>query len=247
MTRFAAPLAGLALLVAGCGGDEGGLALLDTAAQKTGEAESYRQEITMNSDLEGQVITMDAEGVFSADQKTGEMSATMKQGGEELEFDAIMVDGLMYLKGDDFGLPPGKEWLKTPDPPTSTMAPSEFVEFLRGSEGIEEVGTEEIRGKQTTHFRGPIDLEKLAEESGPDIVQELRKSPEAKDMKFIADVWVDEEGLPARLNMEISHPDASGSLKMSSELLEYDVPLDVEAPPAEDVADPGELGQGASS
>ncbi len=246
MTRFAAPLAVLAFLLAGCGGDEGGLALLDTAAQKTDEAESYKQELTMESDLEGQSMTMDAEGVFSADQQTGEMTATMEQGGEKLAFDALIVDGTMYLSGDDFGLPGGKKWLKTPDAPTSTMSPSEFVKFLQESGDVQEVGQEEIRGEDTTHFRGPVDIKELAEESGPEIMQELRKSPEVDKLNFMVDVWVNPDGLPARLSLDITADGVKGAMNMTSELLEYDVPVDVEAPPSGEVAEPGDLGgQGA--
>lgn len=242
MTKLAAPLAFLAFLLAGCGGDEGGLALLDTASQKTGDAESFRQEVTMDSDLDGQTITMDGEGTFTSDQKRGEMSATMEQDGQTIEFDAVMIDGVMYLKGDDFGLPEGKEWLKTPNPPTSSMAPSEFVDFLKDSGEVEEVGTEEIRGEETTHFRGPVDLQALAEESGPAVLQQLRNSPEADRMNMIIDIWVDEEGLPARMALDITADGVEGSMKMTSELLEYDVPVEVSPPPADKVVEAGEIG-----
>jgi len=218
------------------------MALLDTAAQKTGEAESFKQEITMDSDLGAETMKMDGEGVFTADQQSGEMTATMEQGGETLEFEAVMVDGVMYLKGDDFGLPEGKEWLKTEQPPTSSMEPAEFVDFLHQSGDVEEVGTEEIRGEETTHFRGPLDIEKLAAESGPAIVQQLKQSPEAKQLNMTIDVWVDGEGMPARLALAITADGVEGSMKMSSELLEYDVPVDVEAPPADEVVDAGDLG-----
>ena len=44
----------------------------------------------------------------------------------------------------------------------SSMSPSKFVEFLRDSGDVENEGTEEIRGQQTTHVSGPLDIRKIA-------------------------------------------------------------------------------------
>jgi LppX_LprAFG lipoprotein len=232
----------LALIAGGCGGEEAAesnpLAALDVAAKKTTEVESMRQAITMDVDFEGETLSMDAEGSFTADSQNGTMQATMVTGGDQLEFEAIAVDGTMYLKSDDFPLPAGKEWLKTPDPPTSTMEPAEFVRFLRASEGVENAGEEEIRGEPTTHFRGPLDLEKLAEASDTAVLERLKASPEAKNLDIVVDVWVLENGLPARMAMKLTAPEqSSGQMTMTADILEYDVPVDAEPPPANKVAE----------
>jgi hypothetical protein len=230
-------------LVAGCGEEEAAvddnpLAALDSAAKKTTEVESLRQKITMEADFEGEQMSMEAEGSFTADSQSGTMTARMVTGGDEIEFEAIAVDGEMYMKGDDFPIPEGKEWFKTPDPPTSTMEPAEFVRFLRESEGVENVGTEEIRGEQTTHFRGPLDLEKLAEASDAEVLEQIKASPEAKEFDILVDVWVMENGLPARIGMKVTAPDkVSGQMTMTSDILEYDVPVDAKEPPADEVAE----------
>jgi LppX_LprAFG lipoprotein len=246
MNRSLLALAVVASLVAaGCGGadeeaavEDNPLAALDTAAQRTTEVESMRQQIAMDSDLGGEKLSMDAEGSFTADSQTGTMKAKMETGGEEIEFEAIMVDGTMYMKGDAFPIPDGKEWVKTPDSPTSTMEPAEFVKFLRESEGVENVGTEEIRGDETTHYRGPVDLERLARESDADVFEQIKQSPEALEFDMVIDVWVLEDGLPARIAMELTAPGkTSGGMTMTADVLEYDVPVDAEAPPADKVAE----------
>jgi len=142
-------------------------------------------------DLEGSEMSMEGEGVFSADSTRGVMTATMELDGEQIKFEGIALDGVMYLKSDQIPLPEGKEWFKTPDPPTSTLSPSEFVSFLRDSEGVENAGTEEIRGEETTHFRGPLDFEKLAEESGSELIKRLRANPQVEQMDITVDLWVE--------------------------------------------------------
>jgi hypothetical protein len=242
MNRFllAVPVA-LALIAGGCGEeeavDDNPLAALDAAARKTTAAESFKQRFTMESDIEGAVMSADGEGTFSSDSTRGVMAATMEIEGEELTFEGITVDGVMYLKSDDIPLPDGKTWLKTEDPPTSTLSPSEFVIFLRDSEGVENVGTEEIRGEETTHFRGPLDLGRLARESGQAVIKRLAASPEAEQLRLTVDVWVASTGLPSRLVLEITAPGrAEGSLKITADMLDYNVEVDASPPPAREVA-----------
>jgi LppX_LprAFG lipoprotein len=237
---LALPVA-LALIAGGCGEesvDDNPLAALDTAARKTKAAESFEQQFMMESDLEGAVMSMEGEGTFSADSTRGVMTADMEIEGDKLAFDAIVDEGVMYLKSDDIPLPDGKEWFKTSDPPANTLSPSEFVSFLRGSEGVENVGTEEIRGEQTTHFRGPLDWERLAQETDSELIRSLENTPQIKQMRFIVDVWVASTGLPSRLAMDVTAPEqADGSMTVTAEMLEYNVDVDVEAPPASEVAE----------
>jgi hypothetical protein len=234
----------VALVAAGCGEaeqeaavDDNPLAALNTAATKTAEVDSMRQTLTMDAAFGGEELSMEGEGSFTADSQDGTMTATIVEGGEEIEFEAISVDGTLYIKGDAFPLPAGKEWLKAPDAPTSTMEPAAFVRFLQESEGVENVGTEEIRGEQTTHFRGPLDLERLAQASDSPVLDRLKSSPDAKDFDIVVDVWVMDDDLPARIAMKLTTTgDNAGEMTMATDILEYDVPIDVEAPPAGKVA-----------
>jgi hypothetical protein len=238
-----------ALVAGGCGEaeeaavDDNPLAALDAATKRTTEVESLRQTISMDADFEGEQVSMEAKGSFSADSQNGVMSASMESGGEKFAFDAIVVDGTMYMKSDAFPLPEGKEWFKTPDEPTSTMKPEEFVRFLRDSEGVENVGTEDIRGERTTHFRGPLDIEELAAASDNQMLDQLKSTPEAKEFDIVVDVWVMDDGLPARLAMKLTASESvSGAMTMTTDILEYDVPVKAEAPPAEKVAENLDVG-----
>lgn len=246
MTRLLLVLIALLALIAGCGEDGGAegesddpLAALDAAARKTTAAESNRQEFKMESDIGGEQMSMTGEGTMSADSTKGHLTFEMDAGDVSGTFEAIVTDGVMYMKSDQLPLPAGKEWLKQQDPPSSTMSPSEFVRFLRDSGKVENKGTEEIRGEETVHFSGPLDLQKLAEESGSDIVERLRQTPGAEDMKMLIDIWVGPDGLPARMTLDVSAPEqAEGSMKVTSDILEYNVEVDAEPPPASKVFTP---------
>ena len=236
----------LALVAGGCGSDDGGgaeedpLAALDAAAKKTTAAESNRQEFVMESDIDGDELTMKGEGAFNADSTRGRMTFAMESSDGGGSFEAISVDGVMYLKSDEIPLPDGKEWLKQEDPPTSTLSPSEFVTFLRDSGQVENKGTEEIRGEQTTHFAGPVDLREAGRGVGFGDRRRLKQTPGAEDMKINIDVWVGPDGLPARMILDVAPPpdQASGSMKITSDILEYNVEVDAEAPPASEVFSP---------
>jgi hypothetical protein len=189
----------------------------------------------MESDLGGETFSFDGEGTSTADNQRGTMKGTMEISGQTIEFEGILDGGFMYIKGEGLGAPAGK-WIKTEDPPTSTMSPTEFVDFLKDSEGVEEVGKEDVGGEPATHYRGPLDLDKLAEESGPAIIQSLKDNPQADKLDLTVDVWVREDGLPARFALEITAPgEAEGSMKVSSDILDYDVPVNADPPPASDV------------
>jgi hypothetical protein len=231
------------LVLAGCGGEEsaggaGALAVLDAAANKVADTESFRADYVMHSDIEGEEMSFEGEGTFTADSTRGRMQGTMTAPGQgEMTFEGIVADGVMYLKGDQIPTPQGKEWLKTPDPPASTLSPSEFARFLRESESVKNVGTEEIRGEQTTHFRGPLDIRELAEESGDEIIQRLSRSPAVDDLRFMIDIWVGPDDLPWRMIANVSMPaQASGSLTITADILEYDVDVNADEPPADKVA-----------
>jgi hypothetical protein len=233
----------LALVAGGCGDARDPFAALDLAAKRSGEVDSIRQSITMETDLGGERMSLEGEGAFTADSLDGEMTATTVAGGEELEFELISVGGTMYMRSEALPLPKGKEWIKTADMPVSSMEPDELVNHLRESQGVTNVGTEEIRGEPTTHFRGPVDFEKLVEAAfGDDMAEQLKQLPDAEAYGIAVDVWVREDGLPARIGMKITAPEnVGGAMTMTVDFLDYDVPIEVEAPPADKVIEESEL------
>jgi hypothetical protein len=234
------PILVCVLIAAGCGSGEGEpLVTLDAAAKKTQASESNRQEFSMVSDIEGNELSMTGEGTFSADATRGRMTFEMDADENQGSFEAIADGRYTYLKSDQLPLPAGKEWLKTTDAPSSTLSPREFVDFLRGSGEVDNEGTEEIRGEQTTHYRGSVNLRELAEASRSELLRRLNQAPDVDALDTTIDIWVREDGLPSRLALEVRPPqdEASGSVKVTTDILEYDVEVDAEPPPASKVVE----------
>lgn len=236
-------------LIAGCGSEEGGggdgdpLAMLAQAARKSSETESYRFEMMMSTDGGSEAMRMDASGTSNADSTESKMSGTMNFGEGNKSFEAIVTDGRMYMAGEAVELPRGK-WIDTEDDaPVQTLSPSEFVKFLQESGDVELVGTETIRGEEAQHFRGPVDMKELIEQS-PDsaLAEQMKNNPAVEDLDVVLDIWVADSGLPSRIAVEMTAPGQDGSVKMAADVLEYDVPVKAEAPPESDIVHLGDLG-----
>jgi hypothetical protein len=245
-------VAAAALAASGCGSGggtdidpgSGPLALLDLAAQKSDDAESYRLEYSSESTFRGQASSMKGTGTSNADSTRARMEFTMEEEGETFAGEMILIDEVMFMKpeGDEFGLPAGKQWLRMEDESLATpsLSPSQFVRFLRESGDVKVVGSEEVRGEKTTHFRGPLNMEKLAEETGEQAVELLGEV--AKEAEVALDVWVTPDGLLARVAADIRVPEkGTGSLKMTGDFLAYGVPVDADEPPSEQVAEMSEV------
>lgn len=239
----------VALVAAGCGGGEessgkpAAAALLAAAVKSTDATESNLSEISLRSTLEGQEMTLDGRGVSAADQTEIDMTARFSEGdGPAQQMRMRIVDGESFIGGEILGdaLPPGKKWGQIEDEEMTapTMTPSEFVDFLRDNEDVEEVGREDVRGTPTVHLRGPVDVDRMLEES-PDspTLERLRQNPNLDELNMTVDVWVDEKtDLIARMALRMTVDGEPGEMTMTAEMIEYDVPLDFEAPPADQVA-----------
>ncbi|HEX2235197.1 MAG TPA: hypothetical protein VHK89_02875 [Actinomycetota bacterium] len=122
--------------------------------------------------------------------------------------------------------------------------PTQLLELLHGAErGVDDVGTERVRGARTTHYRMTLDLLRAAEKA----TEGARASVDAliarsRTDALDADVWIDDEGRMRKMTYGVDLATSDGSaddntMTVSMELYEFGVDVAVEPPPPDEVVD----------
>jgi hypothetical protein len=264
-------------------GDAAGI--LASAGSETAEAGSSRVAFTIATEIPGvqeEPVEFTGEGAFDYAERTGsatfdfgELFASLGLPAADDPIQAIFDGPVIYLNFPLLAafLPDAKPWIKL-DPATlgeqqgldlgqlqqlGQGDPSQLLDYLKATTaGVEEVGTEEVGGVETTHYRGTIQLDRVAEQVPP----EQREQAEAAIDRLIeqtgateipVDAWVDGDGLVRRLeysySAEVQVP-GSDPQKVASvvtmEFSDFGTAVDVEPPPADQVTDLAQLGAGSS-
>jgi hypothetical protein len=115
--------------------------------------------------------------------------------------------------------------------PGSTTKPTDVLRrVLSASDEQKNLGTEEIRGEETTHYRAQVSIEKLLEQMpeaqrpAGDVAEQFGKGT------FPVDIWIDGESRLRRIAM--TRFSGSSEWSLTLDLFDYGVDVDVEAPPA---------------
>lgn len=133
--------------------------------------------------------------------------------------------------------------------------PALQLEYLRGvSDSVEKVGTEKVRGAQTTHYRAVLDLAKEAAQQDPevrgahdDLVEQLGGD------KLPVEVWLDDHERVRRFAIDVTMPvpkgtDAPGTpegaevrTQIKIDYYDFGLNVDVQAPPPDQTMDGSRL------
>lgn len=185
-------------------------------------------------------------------------------------YDMIFAAGVVYMKfPDEFSqfLPGLKPWIKmdldelakqselnlpgfnslTNQDPTSALS------FMRGAKNVSEKGRESIRGEVTTHYTMTIDLKEAVaafpEESRAGLEDLIDKTGLTE---IPMEAWIDGSDRVRRMrfSMDLSklsevtggmEAGQSGVMTIGMDLFDFGLPVDVAAPPADQVSDYAEL------
>jgi hypothetical protein len=180
----------------------------------------------------------------------------------ELRLDGDVAYMRMPLLADK--LPGGKEWVRLDLKKAASVQgldleqfqgfaqgsdPRQMLDFLRAvSSEVTRMGTEEVRGVETTHYFAVVDLKKaladLARTSGQETLFSQFGGFADSLQNLPIDVWVDADNLVRRMNMDLSFAvPGQGAAKASvaMELFDYGRPVSVDVPPASDTVDVSSL------
>lgn len=239
--------------------------VMTRAADNTASADSYKIDMRVNAITayagKQQAIHVSGTGqyrlkpslAFATTFNSMSMSGQSLPGGIQVR----LVDKTIYLKSSllqKLG-GTGKPWIKIDTAELSQKSGVNFDQLLRTaqdqanpvtytkmfttSKDVKKVGPQTVRGVQTTHYTGTVDLTKAYAKLDP----KLRKSAESqlkelKNVKF--DLFTDAQQLPRKIVM---HGAASGGTKYNATLLysDFGQPVHVAAPPAAQTTDVSKL------
>ena len=171
--------------------------------------------------------------------------------------------GYVRLPAIDDQLPDGKTWVRgaTGDVKAGGFDfkeldsftqndPRDVLDALRGVSGdIETLGSEELRGVGTTHYRALLDSAQLVEEAtarNSDAASVFDRLSQSGVAEVPLDIWIDGNGLVRKLALDVDVTDATssqgGSVSLAFELWDYGERVEIDVPPAAQVAAASALG-----
>lgn len=236
----------LVVLLAGCGSAKptNFSDVLSQAGSKTTQAGSSRISLVSESDVAGQHVTINADGVLKFAGNLGKTSVVMHVPGspDAITITELITGGFMYLSVPG---QPGYYKISLADLVGTQFAnssdPAAAMGVLLGVSGpITKVGTETVRGTKTTHVSGTIDLAKAAARAEGAVKAMMQKAlSQAKTPSSPFDAWVDDQGrlrkLVQHLTLTIKGQDVVSTTTM--EYYDFGTPVSVTAPPASEVKD----------
>jgi hypothetical protein len=207
--------------------------------------------ITMSGNFGGE--EMQGEGDVSFDASNPAMSIDMKMTSGDVSM--VLVDQVVYIKAAGQEID-GKPWLKIDTNSNNPLAkvfatmsdqmsknadPRTALEQFTEAGTVTDTRTEELDGKQTTHYTITVDVEKLAAaQTDPTQKAGLDAAIKAGMKDFPVELWLDEEDLPVRVSFDMPAPDGKGgtaTAKMQMDYTDWGKPIDIAAPPADQVAE----------
>jgi hypothetical protein len=205
-------VAGLAVAAAACGGVESEPNLAQ-AVEKTEASGSFAFEVTTQTS-DGESFTGTCEGVVDNVRERGRATCSSDSDSAFGSFEAMTVDGTSYRK--DSG---AQKWTKeaaVDDDSLAAFSPIGLLELLRSASlTTERVGEEEVRRDSTVRYALTVDCKRA----------ELF---DCGGQTAVVGVWIDDDGLVRRVRLD-------HRLAANLEFFDFGVPVEVEAPPADQV------------
>ncbi|MCX4236096.1 MULTISPECIES: hypothetical protein [Streptomyces] len=235
---------------------------LRSVAKSTDGADSAKVESTTTM---GTMMSMEADGVLGwADGLTGNLMITytggtmadqMRQLGTTSMEARYLPDAYYAKMGDKFAEQSGgKHWIKYGYDDLAKLAggsgvymkdqmqnttPNQSVKLLLASGDVEKVGEEKVRGEDTTHYSGTVEVAELAGRSSSLSASQLAELKSQLEQAGVTtetiDIWVNDKDLLVKKAEKGEL--ATGSMSSTAYYSDYGVEVAAEEPAAGDTAD----------
>lgn len=245
--------------------------VLAAAYTATTGARTARVQIRTSVQAKGTGASLNSsntsDGILNLANGDRDITTQLPTGGQT---ESRRVAGVVYSKVAIIGNapPPTKPWIKVTitgaAANSTTDDPTQALSYLRAAaRSISKVGTEQVRGQDTTHYKAEIDLAKLATAGGqtpppgqPDAGEALRRLLGRDTLPV--EIWVDAQQRICRIQTvspivsgsasggsgsasstaaPSATPTNSGTATIIEEFYDFGAPADIQAPPADQVSD----------
>jgi hypothetical protein len=214
-----------ALSLSSCGADEvSDATAADVARAAERTAKAGGAAFTVNGTTTGPQATIALAGDGVQDERgNAEIEFEVSAAGEKATMRQVIAGEEIFMSSDLFkeDLPDDKEWIKIDlrrvagdlglenAPQTSGTDPRESLRNLRAVGDVETVGTEEVRGVETTHFKATVEVRRL-----PELVEPSERSAARRAVDRLikltgndvqkTEVWVDDRDYVRRIREQFS-------------------------------------------
>jgi hypothetical protein len=250
----------LALAATACGGPDA-QALIDGASETLEAAGTSRFEMAVQA-TGSDVGQFAAEG--EQDLGSGALRMAIDLGDESSSTETLLLGNEVFVRSPLFALFTGDEsvWVRVDLEETAEAEGLDTASLLGGqtgpaallsqldgaSDGLEELGSEEVRGVDTTHLRVTIDTAAAIERSDPAVREQLRTYAEASGLPdtYPMELWIDDDGLVRRIRTLVDAPSPGGAgdgltQQTTLELYDFGVDVDLDAPLEDETVELGDL------
>jgi hypothetical protein len=238
-------------------GEQVEASVITEAAAKTAEVKTARVATLVRVVEPGGQQRFGGQGRFDFDRRAGQMTLRLIEGdGSGFgSATAVFVDSSVYYRLPVSALAGGKRWIKLDLQDVADASSLDFGPLVQGSQadptqyllwlsalgpGITKIGEEDVRGVPTSRYRATVDLNALEAQAPPGkedewaaYVQTLRDRLGLASIPV--EVWVDKEGLIRRFNHEYGFSAEGTTAVVTTELFDFGAPVDVTAPPPDQV------------
>lgn len=258
------------VLLLGGGKDTVPLSTVANAAEATNTAGGFKLTIDGSYDLpgSGNALPMKGSGALDPQRRRGRLvfdSAGALGSGGKIE--QIFEGDVIYMRTPAAAQQLGakKPWLRVDvkqagqalgiDPSRLGQLggndPRQMLDQIRSVSGdVEKLGTEKVRGADTTKYRADVDIRRYPDRLPPAQREQARVAVEklveqTGSATYPMTLWIGDDDLVRRVRIEydfeLPGQEEKASFSMTMEFFDFGVPVDVSPPPAKDVQDLGEL------
>lgn len=239
--------------------DGGVLDPVAQAANVTTDAGTAEFGISGNVSAGGQSIPLNGNGAVDMKNQRIRMSMSFPVPGfGSMQTDALFDGDALYMHLPEAlaqRIPLGKSWMKIDIAALAKSSGVDMKQLTRGAQGnpadllqtlkavgnSRKIGSENIRGVATTHYRATIDpkkaLDRIPDKQSASTLNQMLSTSGLRSIPI--DVWIDRAGRVRRESMKFSA--AGTSMDMTVEFTRFGVAVDTTPPPADQVLDAGKL------